>query len=167
MSHKLRRRRKPNPFAVFSIIFAITVFALVDATRALDAAVASVRLRGGAPPRVGGRALLNERDAGSPVDGAGAEAAAPRGDDDDDGGGGYRDAEVAILLAALGAFAVALAVALFRWLRRRAQLRSLAKFLSDEPVAIAYAPATQRESLGDDDAERRVSPARRRAESLA
>ena len=63
--------------------------------------------------------------------------------------------------------AVALAVALFRWLRRRAQLRSLAKFLSDEPVAIAYAPATQRESLGDDDAERRVSPARRRAESLA
>ena len=49
----------------------------------------------------------------------------------------------------------------------RAQLRSLAKFLSDEPVAIAYAPATQRESLGDDDAERRVSPARRRAESLA
>ena len=82
-------------------------------------------------------------------------------------GGGYRAAEVAILLAALGAFAVALAVALFRWLRRRAQLRSLAKFLSDEPVAIAYAPATQRESLGDDDAERRVSPARRRAESLA
>ena len=166
MSHKLlRRRRKPNPFAVISIIFAIIFVALVDATRALDAAVASVRLRGGAPPRVGGRALLNERDAGSPVDGAGAEAAAPRGDDDDDGGGGYRAAEVAILLAALGAFAVALAVALFRWLRRRAQLRSLAKFLSDEPVAIAYAPATQRESLGDD--ERRVSPARRRAESLA
>ena len=167
MSHKSRRRRKPNPFAVISIIFAISLVALVDATRALDAAVASVRLRGGAPPRVGGRALLNERDAGSPVDGAGAEAAAPRGDDDDDGGGGYRAAEVAILLAALGAFTVALAVALFRWLRRRAQLRSLAKFLSDEPVAIAYAPATQRESLGDDDAERRVSPARRRAESLA
>ena len=54
---QLRRRRKPNPFAVISIIFVIVLVALVDATRALDAAVASVRLRAGAPPRVGGRAL--------------------------------------------------------------------------------------------------------------